>query len=379
MPDPAVARKPRTAAKPSARKTPAGAVRALRGHIPEVAPAQAEALRTFFAAPRHWALGDSTVLWFTPGTAPTPEETFWVDAEGRPLRLRLEADAAIPPGPSGLHWSDYRGRARLLAWSLAHERALMRLSEVLGTSLVPRDPPAEDGDDGDGDALWLAFATDSEPEAAHEALRGAVRLPLDWLPRLQGRAEPVYEDDPLPALGALRGLPVPLQVGFDGPALAAAEWQSLRPGAVVLLGNAGLPALPADAARLTWPLAAAPDGWRITATAQPQPSPTEPSMTNDEPPNDAANPEGTDAAEGAATGDDGDAAARALPVQLSFEIGRMEVSVGDMASLQPGYVFALPTQLQGSNVTIRANGRSAGRGEVVVVGDTLGVRLLAWD
>ncbi|GAA3913588.1 type III secretion system cytoplasmic ring protein SctQ [Luteimonas lutimaris] len=375
MPDTTAARKPRTAAKPSARKPPAPAVRALRGHVPEVAPAQAEALRGFFAVPRHWALGDSTVLWFTPGTAPKPEETFWVDAEGRPLQLRLEADAAIPPGPSGLHWSDYRGRARLLAWSLAHERALMRLSEVLGTALVPREPA---DDDGEGDnALWLSFATDSEPEAAHEALRGAVRLPLDWLPRLQGRAEPVYEDDPLPPLGALRGLPVPLQVGFDGPALSAAEWQSLRPGDVVLLGNAGLPALHADAARLTWPLAAAPDGWRIAAAAQPQPSPTEPSMTNDETPNDAAEPEGADGAE-AATGDQ-DAAARPLPVQLSFEIGRMEVSVGDMASLQPGYVFALPTQLQGSNVTIRANGRSAGRGEVVAVGDTLGVRLLAWD
>src|SRR5690606_25327788 len=140
------------------------------------------------------------------------------------------------------------------------------------------------------------------------------------------------------------------------------------------------PALHAHAARLAWPLAAAPDGWRIAATAQPQPSPTEPSMTNDETPNDAAEPEGTDAeGTGTAAGDDGDAAARARPVQLSFEIGRMEVSVGDMASLQPGYVFALPTQLQGSNVTIRANGRNAGRGEVVAVGDTLGVRLLAWD
>jgi len=376
MPDTAVARKTGAAARPPSRKSPTGDVRALRGHVPEVAPAQAEALRGFFSAPRHWALDDSTVLWFTPGTAPKQEETFWVDAEGRPLRLRLEADAAIRPGPSGLHWSDYRGRSRLLAWALAHERALMRLSEVLGTSLVPREPAEADDD---GDALWLAFATDSAPEAAHEALRGAVRLPLDWLPRLQARAEPVYEDDPLPPLGALRGLPVPLQVGFDGPVLSAAEWQALRPGDVVLLGNGGLPALHAHAARLTWPLAAAPDGWRIAASAQPQPSPTEPSMTNDETPNDAAEPEGTGAAEGAAAGDDGDAAARALPVQLSFEIGRMEVSVGDMASLQPGYVFALPTRLQGSNVTIRANGRSAGRGEVVAVGDTLGVRLLAWD
>lgn len=94
---------------------------------------------------------------------------------------------------------------------------------------------------------------------------------------------------------------------------------------------------------------------------------------NDESPNDAP---------GADTGADaagGEAIARNLPVQLAFDVGRVEVSIGDLAALQPGYVFALPAQLQGANVTIRANGRIAGRGEVVAVGDTLGVRLLAWE
>ena len=97
-------------------------------------------------------------------------------------------------------------------------------------------------------------------------------------------------------------------------------------------------------------------------------------MTNDETPNDA---EGAHDA-GAEAGS-GDAVARSLPVQLAFDIGRLEVNIGDLASLQPGYVFALPAQLQGANVTIRANGRTAGRGEVVAVGDTIGVRLLAWE
>ena len=35
--------------------------------------------------------------------------------------------------------------------------------------------------------------------------------------------------------------------------------------------------------------------------------------------------------------------------------------------------------LEGANVTIRANGQAVGRGEVVAVGDTLGVRLLWWN
>src|SRR3546814_19602099 len=82
----------------------------------------------------------------------------------------------LPADPAGLHWSDYRGRARLLAWSLAHERALMRLSEVLGTSLVPQEPA--DDEIADDDAVWLAFATDGADETGVEPLRGARRFQL---------------------------------------------------------------------------------------------------------------------------------------------------------------------------------------------------------
>src|SRR3546814_13874541 len=63
--------------------------------------------------------------------------------------------------------------------------------------------------------------------------------------RLRDRAEPVYEDDPLPRLDALRDLPVPVQVGFEGPRLALADWQGLRPGDVILLGNGRMPSLQA--------------------------------------------------------------------------------------------------------------------------------------
>src|SRR3546814_4009180 len=109
-------------------------------------------------------------------------------------------------------------------WSLAHERARMRRSEVLGTSLVPQEPA--DDEIADDDAVWLAFATDGAAETVVEPLRGAMRFPIGWLSRLRDRAEPVYEDDPLPRLDALRDLPVPVQVGFEGPRLRSEEHTS---------------------------------------------------------------------------------------------------------------------------------------------------------
>lgn len=371
MPDSATSKPKTIARKPAARAPRAAPVRDLRECIPQVAPAQAEALRGLFAAPRHWPLGDGAALHFTPGVAPAADETFCVDAEGTRLQLQLDTTDAGQAGPTGLHWSDYHGRARLLAWSLAHERALMRLSELLGTSLLPQE--AADGDSADDDAVWLAFATDPHRDAHAEPLGGAIRFPVHWLPRLQARAEPVYEDDPLPRLDALRDLPVPILVGFDGPRLPLADWQGLRPGDVVLIGNGSLPPLQARTTQLAWPLVAAPDGWRIAAAAQPRLYPLEPSTMNDEFPNGATG-DGVDNETGGE-----DAIARNLPVQLAFDIGRVEIGIGDLAALQPGYVFALPAQLQGANVTIRANGRKTGRGEVVAVGDTLGVRLLAWE
>ena len=72
-------------------------------------------------------------------------------------------------------------------------------------------------------------------------------------------------------------------------------------------------------------------------------------------------------------------AAHNLPVSLEFDLGRVQMSVGELSTLQPGYVFALPAHLEGANVTIRANGRVTGRGEMVAVGDTIGVRLLSWS
>ncbi|HSP24296.1 MAG TPA: type III secretion system cytoplasmic ring protein SctQ [Saliniramus sp.] len=63
-----------------------------------------------------------------------------------------------------------------------------------------------------------------------------------------------------------------------------------------------------------------------------------------------------------------------VPVHLVFELGRTEVAVADLETLQAGYVFDLGKPLSQS-VEILANGHRVGTGELVRLGETIGVRV----
>lgn len=353
----------KAATKASRSRTTAQA-EPLRGRIPSLSPAQAEALRYFFAAPERWTLRDGGVLRFGFADA-VGGETVELDAEGTRLALRLEP--AGRAAGEGLHWSDYQGRSRLLAWALAHETQLMRLSDVLGVSLLPVDGDGEREATARDPDLWLSFAIERDGDA----VRGALRLPASWTERLIERADPNY-DDARNDLGPWERLPAPVAIRLPGPRLRHADWRALRRGDVIVIGSrARTPAPQAVAADRRWPLAAEGGRWRIEGPAILTPASQKDSAMNDHEAN-------AEAAEGGIE-QSAQHPARDLPVTLEFELGSVQVSVGDLAAIQPGYVFALPAHLEGANVSIRANGRDAGRGEIVAVGDTLGVRLLSWS
>lgn len=63
-----------------------------------------------------------------------------------------------------------------------------------------------------------------------------------------------------------------------------------------------------------------------------------------------------------------------LPVHLRFEVGEKRIPVDELQQLQAGYTFELETALE-EPVTIRANGKSVGKGELVKIGERVGVRV----
>lgn len=66
---------------------------------------------------------------------------------------------------------------------------------------------------------------------------------------------------------------------------------------------------------------------------------------------------------------------RTVPVQVTVELGRKRMRLGELLQLGPGSVIELQT-LAGDPLDIRVNDRLIARGEAVAVGDMYGIRIL---
>lgn len=63
-----------------------------------------------------------------------------------------------------------------------------------------------------------------------------------------------------------------------------------------------------------------------------------------------------------------------IEVPVQFEIGRATATLGQLQSMQSGYVFELAEKVD-EPVIIQVHGTPVGRGELVHIGDRIGVRV----
>jgi type III secretion protein Q len=68
--------------------------------------------------------------------------------------------------------------------------------------------------------------------------------------------------------------------------------------------------------------------------------------------------------------------ANALSLPIRFEIDTVPMPVSQLTALRPGYVVELTVPLADSRIRLSAHGQTLGFGELVTVGDQLGVRIL---
>lgn len=166
-----------------------------------------------------------------------------------------------------------------------------------------------------------------------------------------GKARP-----PLPA-----EFPLPVCLWRHALTISHGELQSLQPGDVVLFDDEEEEAALVIAERLYAPAVLTASGPQLlaapTAIAG---SKWEWTMNQNSPPH-------ADQALEEATLDE-------LPVALAFELGRTAMPLGDVRQLAPGAIIPLANVTKEA-VDIIANGKRVGRGEIVRIGESLGVRI----
>jgi type III secretion protein Q len=270
-------------------------------------------------------------------------------------------------------WFDFSGYAKLLAFAMSYEAAISWWSELLGEPLMP---VALVGPEQVASQIRPAVALHYrvyELGLSQCIAFGKLWLSPHTLARLLqkirlGSDSTVPREEvvrPRSDLSWLAEVPLSLSTQLEPVTLSAQELALLKSGDVIGLG-AKHPALHQGIVEVCgyrrWHCKIGKDGWRIQRTATTsssfpyhQENPMEP---NDTP----------DGAQGAALDQ--------IALQLSFELDRKAISMAELSQLQTGYVFKLGSPLEGRNVTLLANGAVIGNGELVSVGDFLGVRVL---
>lgn len=304
---------------------------------------------------------------------------------GSPLTVEADRDRALRrPAASGgaparggreaAAGAEAEGGAALIL-TLGEDRLVIRLpatllDEVTGGDLAEAGSPAER-------ALLLELALDG-PLARLERLLGgevwlaeaeagpAAGLPvrIGWrgqthaatvsgpgaLARLEGLARPVRR--PL-------DLRLPVSVRAGGARVSLATLRRLAPGDLVL------PQEP----RIAPGLALLHAGGLVAAATY---TSREVRLTEGLRMSDGTGIGGT-GMEDAAGAAGADAPLDALEVTLSFELARRAATIGELAAAGPGHVMTFDGRIDGLRVRILANGTPVGTGELVEVGEHVGV------
>ncbi len=171
------------------------------------------------------------------------------------------------------------------------------------------------------------------------------------------RLLPQLERLPPQAPRRLDGISIRLSLQLRGPALTAAELRELEPHDLLLLEGASDAPLPLLIVLGGRPLfSGLLQGARVQIQELLVPTMNDPNPSPEQTPPPALSPD-------------------EIEIGLTFEVGRKEITIGELSQLQPGHTFELATPAQ-RPVTIRANGRAIGHGELVQIADRLGVRIL---
>ncbi len=246
-------------------------------------------------------------------------------------------------------WRRYRAKLRLVAWAASHEYLLSLLNHMYCEDFVPRSFVS--GKEAAGRAgPRIDFIVDrrGQPIAT-----GTCVFPRPLAARVDAEAT-------VP----IRAVPFRIPLTVDRLTVSAANLCALETGAAICIRRSAFidvgARLELCLGRLRLLVRVAGSRLivlRVFANTREDDMQTEPESRGAPPTNET--PVSVDE----------------LPVELRFDAGSIDVELEELSRMQPGYVFELERPLSERTIRVVANGALIGHGELVVIGDHLGVRL----
>jgi len=266
-------------------------------------------------------------------------------------------------------WHDFSGDARLLAWTLAYEPLVTRLAALLGMPLLPIELQSVAATSDIWH--WVGFRFGRADNAQCHGLLGLDRAAIEALAAVPGWHR---NADTNPRI-ELDELPLPCRLMLPAVELPASTLRKLGRGDVVLLGarTAVLDTLRlrADTGesksgdRHVWWARATPGGIVIVRI-----------LSEAEVRNDMMTPEDQPGLPGNAPADDDYRDPReTIPIRIELLLDVLTLTLAELGELSAGQILTLRQPVENARVTLRANGKVFGSGELVALGDTLGLKV----
>ena len=305
---------------------------------------------------------------------PAPSEHRYACLKGQHTQVQAHVDYDDYQAElGGRRWLEFDEDYQGLAWCTQHDVFLTVLQSLLEDTFDFAFAASDQGR-----LIGLQFRIVAEL-ADEDAQQGGTRVMAGRLLLEESTVEQLlHRCTPLSSAGSMS---VPFHVNLQGPMLDYEEFRGLRTGDVLVAGHPDqLSALylrcdhtPYDTR--CWSMTPSEHGLMIQHE-QPQSTAVQSDNTVETPMEDMLYEDEQPLSDDQVVAND---VLADIPVEVQFRVGDVQVPLHDLANLMPGAVFQLPPPEEGDSVEIIACGRAIGSGRLVVAGETLGVRVTAWN
>jgi type III secretion system YscQ/HrcQ family protein len=306
------------------------------------------------------------LVWFWQAGWPSRIQE-WISfaAEGSRLQLALDGDM-VGLDPRQIDWRNYEGDTQLLAWTACHEPLINLLRVMFQCDWVPESIGDCDCHEAlDADCVRVGFAVHRADGLA--VVQGALIMDASSAQRLAARERFTVPRGHQPMRSVRARLPLVVDE-FD---VEASELGFVSRGSLIRLDNRTLLAGPArlviPAGHVQWIVDLTEARATVVGFAA-HDSRVDQSRYSEGDTMSIDRPEEQSAVEAPV-------AVGALPVRITFCAGRLTLPFSQVSDVGPGYVFELDRRLDDQAITVHANDVPIAVGELVSLGDLVGVRI----